>query len=166
MAFNLMNIDDLSLYDQKIKEYISEHGAEGAQSDWNETDSADISFIKNKPDIPTKTSDLINNSGFVNEQDLGDLAYKSSVSASYTPSGSVTAPIISIQPNTTTVNSITNIGELPTWEAKVENEVLSFSWNAGVLPTKGTNTNVITDIQSATATQPSFSGTNVTITSS
>lgn len=41
-------------------------GAEvNVQSDWNVTDNASDSFIKNKPVIPIKTSDLTNDSGFI-----------------------------------------------------------------------------------------------------
>ena len=41
-------------------------GAEvNVQSDWNVTDSSSDAFIKNKPSIPTKTSDLTNDSGFI-----------------------------------------------------------------------------------------------------
>lgn len=35
------------------------------QSDWNETDIGSVSFIKNKPTIPTDTGDLTNNAGFI-----------------------------------------------------------------------------------------------------
>lgn len=42
-----------------------EAGAEvNVQADWNEADSTDDAFIKNKPTIPTATSDLVNDSGF------------------------------------------------------------------------------------------------------
>ena len=42
-----------------------EAGAEvNVQADWNEADSTDDAFIKNKPTIPTKVSDLTNDSGF------------------------------------------------------------------------------------------------------
>lgn len=41
------------------------NGAEvNVQADWNDNDSSSDSFIKNKPTIPTKTSDLTNDSGF------------------------------------------------------------------------------------------------------
>jgi hypothetical protein len=36
------------------------------QADWNEQTSTNPSYIKNKPTIPTKTSDLRNDSGFIN----------------------------------------------------------------------------------------------------
>lgn len=43
-------------------------GAEvNVQSDWNEADSTSDAFIKNKPSIPTKTSDLTNDSNFVSD---------------------------------------------------------------------------------------------------
>ena len=42
-----------------------EAGAEvNVQADWSEVDSTDDAFIKNKPTIPTATSDLVNDSGF------------------------------------------------------------------------------------------------------
>ena len=39
------------------------------QSDWNESDTADDAYIKNKPSIPTATSDLTNDSNFVSDSD-------------------------------------------------------------------------------------------------
>lgn len=38
---------------------------ENVQSDWNETDSTSDAFVKNKPSIPSKTSDLNNDSNFI-----------------------------------------------------------------------------------------------------
>lgn len=66
-----------------------ESGAEvNVQSDWNVTNTASDAFIKNKPSIPSKTSDLTNDSGFItasqvppqanadwNESDPTDPAY-------------------------------------------------------------------------------------------
>jgi predicted nucleic acid-binding Zn-ribbon protein len=49
--------------DAATKEYVDQHA--GVQSDWNETDNSKLSFILNKPSIPTTTSQLTNNSGFV-----------------------------------------------------------------------------------------------------
>ena len=37
------------------------------QSDWNESDSTDDAYIKNKPSIPSATSDLTNDSNFVSD---------------------------------------------------------------------------------------------------
>ena len=39
------------------------------QSDWDESDSTDDAYIKNKPSIPTKTTDLTNDSNFVSDSD-------------------------------------------------------------------------------------------------
>ena len=87
-------------------------------------------------------------SGYAQTADLGDLAFKDSATGSFTPSGS-------ISPTTATVNSITAVGSLPTWSASVTNEVLSFSFNQGSLPTKGANQTVMTGA--------SFSGTAGTV---
>ena len=40
------------------------------QSNWLETDTTSPSYIQNKPTIPTKTSDLTNDSGFVTSSDV------------------------------------------------------------------------------------------------
>ena len=46
-------------------------GAEvNVQANWAETDSSEDSFIKNKPSIPSKTSDLTNDSGFITSADV------------------------------------------------------------------------------------------------
>lgn len=42
-----------------------EPGDAGVQSDWNETNEESLAYIKNKPTIPTKVSDLTNDSEFV-----------------------------------------------------------------------------------------------------
>lgn len=50
-------------------------GAEAnVQSDWNITDTSSDAFIKNKPAIPTKTSDLTNDSGFITSADYASSA--------------------------------------------------------------------------------------------
>lgn len=87
----------------------------------------------------------------------------SSGTATYTPAGSVTAPTISVSSagSTTTVNSITAVGSLPSMTTTVTNEVLTIGFDAGTLPTKGANTTVKTGDASYTASQPSFSGTGV-----
>lgn len=84
--------------------------------------------------------------------------------ANYTPAGSVTVTP-SVTMNTTTVNSITAVGSLPSWSGTVSGETLTIGWSAGTLPTKGTNTTVATGVKSATATG-SFSGTGVQLTGS
>lgn len=94
---------------------------------------------------------------------------KGTGTANYTPEGSVSTPTITVTPSTTTVNSITAVGTLPsctfpTLATSVTDETLTLSWtdgsfDAGTLPTKGSNTTVATGIQSATSTQPTFTGT-------
>ena len=49
------------------------------QSDWNESDNSNLAFINNKPTIPTKTSQLTNDSGFVRASILSPV----SISGSY-----------------------------------------------------------------------------------
>lgn len=79
----------------------------------------------------------------------------------FTPSGSVSAPAISVNQagSTTTVNSITDVGTLPSLTTTVTNEVLTIGFNQGTLPTKGSNTTVKTGDASYTASQPTFTGT-------
>ena len=79
--------------------------------------------------------------------------------ATYTPEGTVSAPQITVTPSTATVNSITAVGTLPEFTATVANEVLTLGFSQGSLPTKGSNQTVVTGIESATATQPEFTGT-------
>lgn len=46
-------------------------GAEvNVQSNWSESDSTSDAYIKNKPSIPTKTTDLTNDSGFITIADV------------------------------------------------------------------------------------------------
>lgn len=86
--------------------------------------------------------------------EFGTLAYKNSASGSFTPHGSV-----AVTPSNATVNSITDVGTLPAWTATVSNENLTISWSQGTLPTKGSDTTVVSGIQSAT-----FTGTGETVT--
>ena len=81
--------------------------------------------------------------------------------ANYTPAGSVAAPTISVKTagSTTTVNSITAVGTLPTMTTTVANEVLTIGFNQGTLPTKGANTTVKTGDAAYQASAPTFTGT-------
>ncbi|SCW60384.1 hypothetical protein SAMN05660484_02029 [Eubacterium ruminantium] len=60
-------------------------------------------------------------------------------SCSVTPSGTIAVKTAGA---TTTVNSITAVGTLPNLSTTVEDEVLTIGWNAGTLPTKGSDTSV------------------------
>ena len=44
---------------------IQSEAEKNVQADWNETDNTSDAFIQNKPEIPSKTSDLTNDSGFI-----------------------------------------------------------------------------------------------------
>lgn len=81
--------------------------------------------------------------------------------ANYTPAGTVSTPTISVSTagSTTTVNSITDVGTLPSLSTTVANENLTITFNQGTLPTKGENTTVKTGDASYTSSQPTFSGT-------
>ena len=93
---------------------------------------------------------------------LGDLAYKDSATGSYTPAGSVAAPTVTITPTTSDIAPMTDAGTLPAFTATVTNETLTIGWNAGTLPTKGSDVTVMTGA-SATASAPAFTGTAATI---
>lgn len=86
---------------------------------------------------------------------FGALAFKSSATGSFTPTGSVA--ITKGSDVTTTVNSIDSVGTLPNFTASGETLV----FNAGTLPTKGVDTTVVTASGTDTAT---FSGTAGTVT--
>ena len=79
----------------------------------------------------------------------------------FTPSGSISAPTISLKTagSTTTVNSITAVGTLPELTTSVTNENLSISFSQGTLPTKGSDTTVKTGDAAYEATAPTFTGT-------
>lgn len=95
---------------------------------------------------------------------LKGLAFKDSASASYTPTGSVSAPTVEVAVNTASVTPISGVGTLPSFTASVANEVLTLGFSAGSLPTKGTAVTVATGIKSASASAPKFTGGASTIT--
>lgn len=81
----------------------------------------------------------------------------------YTPGGTVGTPTISLKTagSTTTVNSITAVGTLPSWSGTVSDETLTITWSQGTLPTKGDNTTVKTGDGAYQSSQPSWTGTGV-----
>lgn len=86
---------------------------------------------------------------------------KGTGTANYTPEGSVAAPTISVKTagSTTTVNSITAVGTLPTMTTTVANETLTIGFDQGTLPTKGANQTVKTGDAAYQASAPAFTGT-------
>lgn len=88
----------------------------------------------------------------------------SSGEATYTPEGTIAVtPTVTL--NTTTVNSITNVGTLPELTTTVSGETLTIGFSKGTLPTKGANTTVATGVKSATASG-SFAGTGARLVTS
>lgn len=97
----------------------------------------------------------------IGKNNFGSLAFKNSASSSYTPAGTVSTPTASLTGgSTTTVNSITGVGTLPVFS--VSGEALVYT--AGTLPTKGADTSVVSSVGSIAVSQPSFTGTQTTIT--
>lgn len=86
--------------------------------------------------------------------------------ANYTPEGSVTKPNVSVTPQSATVNSITAVGTLPSLSCTVSNENLTLSFDAGSLPTKGSDTTVLTGVSAELDAAPVFSGTGVDLEAS
>lgn len=97
---------------------------------------------------------------------LGSLATKDSASGPFTPSGTVTAPTVSVSSagSTDTVYSITDVGTLPTLTMTVVDKNLTISFNQGTLPTKGNAQTVKTGDASYEATAPIFTGSQGTVT--
>ena len=86
---------------------------------------------------------------------FGALAFKNSASGSFTPQGSVS--VTKGSDTTTTVNYITAVGTLPYYTHSGK----ALIYNAGTLPTKGSDTTVVTASGSVSAT---FSGTEGSVT--
>lgn len=105
---------------------------------------------------------------------LKALAFKDSASGSYTPAGTVSAPEVSVSVNTTSVKPFGSAGTLPSctlpeMTATVSGETLTLGWtagtfSAGTLPSAGTAVTVATGIKSASASAPTFAGTEGSIT--
>ena len=97
---------------------------------------------------------------FGNLSDLGDLAYKDSASGSFTPSGSVSKPSVTVTPTTASVPNVTDVGSMPTYTVSGETLVIS----AGVVPTLGTAISAMTGATAELDAAPSFTGTTDTVT--
>lgn len=91
---------------------------------------------------------------------LKALAFKDSATGAYTPQGTCSGTSVTLA--TTTVNSITDVGALPSLTMSVSNEILTIAFSQGSLPTKGGDTTVATGTVSS-VTQPTFTGTAATI---
>ena len=101
---------------------------------------------------------------------LGALAFKSNASGSYTPTGSVSTPDVTVTPTTSSITPVSSVGTLPTATMPtftVSNDVLiigTSSFNAGTLPTLGEAVNVMTGATASLASAPTFTGTPGSVT--
>ena len=101
------------------------------------------------------------------------MAKKNSVSATYTPEGSVSGTGVVVDLEKVSMQSITSVGTLPsytdaTYTYDADNETLTIGaavFDAGTLPTQGEAINVATNISKVTVTDPTFTGTPATIES-
>lgn len=93
--------------------------------------------------------------------DLGDLAYKDSASGTFTPEGTVSAPVISktTAGETTNVTPFGSAGTLPGLTMTVSNGNLTIGFDPGTLPSGGTPVACKTGDAVYEAAAPSFSGT-------
>lgn len=96
---------------------------------------------------------------------LKALAFKDSASGSYTPAGSVAAPVISKKTagSTSQVTPFGSAGSLPSFSATVANGVLTLGFNAGSLPSGGNAVTVKTGDAEYEANSPAFTGTAGTV---
>ena len=95
-------------------------GAEvNVQSDWNVTDTASDAFIKNKPSIPTKTSDITNDSGFITSA-----ALPTKTSDLTNDSGFITNQVNNLANyyDQTAINSMFNALNVPTKTSELTND--------------------------------------------
>ena len=78
-----------------------------------------------------------------------------------TAAGTVSKPNVNVTTSTKNVNSITNVGSLPTLATSVTNETLSFTFGRGALPTKGADTPFVSGVTASLASAPTFTGSQV-----
>lgn len=86
-------------------------------------------------------------------------SYGNSHDVDITPAGSVSKPNVTVTPTeASTLASVNSAGATPSWSASVADEVLSFSFSAGSMPTFNT-ANRLTAVSAELASAPSFTGT-------
>lgn len=73
------------------------------QSDWSTSSSSAASYIRNKPSIPTKTSDLTNDSGFITASDV-----PAQVQSDWTEADTTSAAYIANKPNLALKEDVSN----------------------------------------------------------
>lgn len=98
-------------------------GAEvNVQADWTESDTSSDAYIRNKPSIPTKTSDLTNDSGFLTAQVNAD--WNSSSGASEI----LNKPALSAVATTGSYTDLSNRPSIPelSWQQDVQGSSVSY----------------------------------------
>lgn len=110
--------------------------------------------------IRTRTrAQMVQDLGIVDPDSLGALAYVDSAISEYTPEGTVSKPIVTVNSNTESVIKSITSGNPSSYN--VEGEVLSLVEGT---KTTFTSTEAIKNITSVDVTQPIFTGTKATIT--
>lgn len=90
----------------RAKGYAEQASAGQVQADWNQTDSTQKDYIKNKPTIPTKVSELTNDSGYATSKEVADTASKYLPLAGGTVSGAIThSQTIAVKAKSPSVNT-------------------------------------------------------------
>lgn len=130
-------------------EWVEPEAATQQQADWAQTDSSAVNYIKNKPNIPTDTSDLNNDSGFItasdvpaaqeqadwNESDSDDPAYiknKPSIPAAQVNSDWNASSGVAEILNKPTIRNVPNVGSTDDGKilkATYSGGVGSYSWD-------------------------------------
>ena len=98
-------------------------GAEvNVQSDWTESDTTSDAYIRNKPNIPTKTSDLTNDSGFLTSQVNADWNAFSGAAEI------LNKPALSAVATTGSYTDLSNRPSVPelSWQQKVQGSSISY----------------------------------------
>lgn len=104
-------------YDQSthVTTWSTRYWYSGKQPDWNESDVNSLAYIRNKPAIPTKTSDLANDSGFITSADLPTVDQTYDASSTNAQSGTAVAEALAEADNLfIAVYGSTTIGEVDT----------------------------------------------------
>lgn len=90
----------------RAKDYAEQASAGQVQADWSQTDSTQKDYIKNKPTIPTKISELTNDSGYATSKEVADTASKYLPLAGGTVSGAIThSQTIAVKAKSPSVNT-------------------------------------------------------------
>lgn len=115
------------------------------------------------PEYWDRLGPIIDISGFVTKDELGELAELDQAEGTFVPKGTVSAPGVDVQLDTTKVNSMKSAGTLPShgpdvfvapsftegafsqgsaasWGATVTDDLLEFSFTPNTLPTKEADT--------------------------